>query len=95
MTPRNEMVWLDLEDSDEENRKKIIESKRSIFPVATGELDDFIGVIQAKDILSAIFSGENLDMESNIKDPLVIPDNLHQWIYYNNLKKIMNSYIWH
>ena len=40
MTPRSEMIWLDLEDSDEENQAKIIESKRSIFPVASGELDD-------------------------------------------------------
>lgn len=32
MTPRSEMIWLDLEDSDEENQAKIIESKRSIFP---------------------------------------------------------------
>lgn len=76
MTPRNEMVWLDLEDSDEENKRKIIDSKRSIFPVAKGELDDFIGVVQAKDILSAIFQGKKLNMEKNIKEPLVVPENL-------------------
>jgi len=76
MTPRSEIIWIDLEDDEIENKNKIIESKRSIFPVAEGELDDFMGVVQAKDILSAIFTGENLDIRDNIKDPLVVPENL-------------------
>lgn len=76
MTPRNEIVWLDLEDSDEENKAKIIESKRSIFPVATEELDNFIGVVQAKDILSSLFNDEKLELKKVIKTPLVVPDNL-------------------
>lgn len=76
MTPRNEIVWIDLEDTPEENQNKIIESKRSIFPVASGELDDFIGVVQAKDILSVLFKEKDLEIEDIIKDPLVVPENL-------------------
>ena len=76
MTPRNEIVWLDLEDSDKENKAKIIESKRSIFPVASGELDDFIGVVQAKDLLGSLFNGRKLDLKKELKNPLVVPDNL-------------------
>lgn len=77
MTPRNEIVWLDLNDSDEENQNKIIESKRSIFPVARGELDDFIGVVQTKDILGRMFDGyQSSDLAGILKNPLVIPDNL-------------------
>ena len=45
MTPRNEIIWIDLKDARELNKVKIIESKRSIFPVAYEELDDFIGVV--------------------------------------------------
>ncbi|MCQ2737204.1 MAG: hemolysin family protein [archaeon] len=80
MTPRNEMVWLDLEDDEEINMQKIIESERSIFPVSEGELDDFIGVVQAKDLLSNIYSKKQLDLNknirNNIKKPLVVPENL-------------------
>ena len=65
-----------MEDTPEENQNKIIESKRSIFPVASGELDDFIGVVQAKDILSVLFKEEDLEIEDIIKDPLVVPENL-------------------
>ena len=63
MTPRNEIIWIDLEDDRDINKVKIIESKRSIFPIAKGELDDFIGVVQAKDILSVMFSDEEFDKE--------------------------------
>ena len=76
MTPRSEIIWLDLEDGLEENKERIIESKRSIFPVAEGELDDFIGVIQTKDILSEIFAGKHIDIKDSVKSPLVVPENM-------------------
>lgn len=68
MTPRNEIIWVDLEDDKRANEIKIMESKRSIFPIARGELDDFIGVVQAKDILALLFSEEKFDINSIIKN---------------------------
>jgi putative hemolysin len=76
MTPRNEIIWIDLEDSKEINKVKIIESKRSIFPIASGELDDFMGVVQAKDILSLMFSDSDFDINKIIKEPLIVSENL-------------------
>ena len=76
MTPRSEIIWIDLEDDMEENKERIISSKRSIFPVAEGELDDFIGVVQAKDLLSEIFSGKEINIKETIKSPLVVPENM-------------------
>jgi len=76
MTPRSEIVWIDLEDGIEETYEKIIESRRSIFPLAKDELDNFIGVVQTKDILSSIFKGEDLDFEKIVREPLIVPVNL-------------------
>lgn len=80
MTPRNEMVWLNLEDEEEVNKSKIIDSERSIFPVSEGELDDFIGVVQTKDLLSKIYCDDHLDLKKNIieniKKPLIVPENM-------------------
>lgn len=76
MTPRNEIIWIDLEDDHDVNKVKITESKRSIFPIAKGELDDFIGVVQAKDILSVMFSEEEFDVEKIVKEPLVVSEHL-------------------
>jgi putative hemolysin len=76
MTPRNEIIWIDLEDDREVNKVKIIESKRSIFPISSGELDDFIGVVQAKDILSAMFTEDEFDVHKIVKEPLVVSEHL-------------------
>ena len=76
MTPRNEIIWIDLEDDRDVNKIKIIESKRSIFPIASGELDDFIGVVQAKDILSAMFTEDEFDVHKIVKEPLVVSEHL-------------------
>ena len=76
MTPRNEIIWIDLEDDRDVNKVKIIESKRSIFPIASGELDDFIGVVQAKDILSAMFTEDEFDVNKIVKEPLVVSEHL-------------------
>ena len=76
MTPRNEIIWIDLDDDKSINKVKIIESKRSIFPIARGELDDFIGVVQAKDILSAMFGNEEFDINKIVKEPLVVSEHL-------------------
>ena len=76
MTPRNEIIWIDLDDERDINKVKIIESKRSIFPIARGELDDFIGVVQAKDILSVMFSEDEFDVKKIVKEPLVVSEHL-------------------
>ena len=76
MTPRNEIIWINLEDERDINKVKIIESKRSIFPIASGELDDFIGVVQAKDILSAMFNDDKFDIEKIVKEPIVVSEHL-------------------
>ncbi len=87
MTPRNEIIWIDLEDDKEVNKVKIIESKRSIFPIASGELDDFIGVVQAKDILSALFGKEEFDIHKIVKEPLVVSEHLETLELLRELKE--------
>jgi CBS domain containing-hemolysin-like protein len=58
MTPRNLVVYLDVEDDPETNLKKAISHQHTRYPVVEGHLDNTIGVIHVKDLLKA--SGENL-----------------------------------
>ncbi|MBP2657906.1 MAG: corC 1 [Firmicutes bacterium] len=75
MTPKTHVDWIDLEDEDEEIWRKITESDHSILPVGKGSLDDIVGVIYAKDILS-IRDQSPLPIKENIEDPLFIPRSL-------------------
>ena len=51
MTPRNEVVYLDLEDDFETNAKKAIASKHTRFPLCRENLDNTVGLIHVKDLV--------------------------------------------
>lgn len=73
MTPRNEIVWLDANNTAEEIRRKMSGSPFSRFPVGKDSLDHPIGVVKAKEVLLAnIKSGRNL--EALARPPIYIPE---------------------
>ena len=51
MTPRGEVVFLDIEESFEENVKKALESRHTRFPLCRGHLDNTIGLVHIKEIV--------------------------------------------
>lgn len=53
MTPRNEVVWIDLDEEPESRRRLLRECGRSQLPVARGSLDAVRGVLRVKDWLRA------------------------------------------
>ena len=52
MTPRGEIVYLDVEDDFETNVKKAMGSRHTRFPLCRENLDNTIGLIHIKDLLS-------------------------------------------
>jgi putative hemolysin len=76
MTPRTEIVWIDLDDPPDENRRKMGDSGRSRFPVCQGGLDNVLGVVFAKDLLARGLAGEPLDLKSSVRDPLFVPESV-------------------
>lgn len=75
MTPRPEIVWLDLDDSPEANRTKMINSAHSRLLVCQGELDNVLGVVQVTDLLSRALSGDSLDLTTILRRPLFVPES--------------------
>jgi len=51
MTPRGEIVYLDLEDDFETNVNKAIESRHTRFPLCRENLDNTVGLIHMKELL--------------------------------------------
>ena len=73
MTPRNEIVWLDVNDSVAEIRRKVKESPFSRFPVAEDSLDSILGVVKAKDLLLADLK-KGSDLRQIVRPPIHIPE---------------------
>ena len=73
MTPRTEIIWLDLNDSAEQIYKIIIDNPSSRFPVADGTIDEIKGIIDEGDVLRHVLSGKAFELNALIKEPLIVP----------------------
>jgi len=77
MTPRKRIVWLDVNESAERNRRRILKSMRSRFPVCQGRLSNVLGVVHVKDLLTRCLSGRTLDIRSGLQQPLFVLEGTH------------------
>ncbi|PLZ86512.1 hemolysin family protein [Fischerella thermalis] len=75
MTPRPDIVWLDLDDSPTENRQKIIENGYSRYPVCQGGLDNVLGIIAVTDLLARSLCGEQLDLTVALRKAEFVPES--------------------
>jgi putative hemolysin len=76
MTPRTQIEWLDLDDPEEDNRRKIRDSAYSRFPVVQGGSQQVIGIVQAKDLLAACLAGRNFDIRAAARPPVYLPNTV-------------------
>ncbi len=76
MTPRNRIDWLDADASVEEIRAHLAATPHTRLPVAAGSVDDILGVLQARDVVTALIEGAPLDLRALARPAPVIPDLL-------------------
>jgi putative hemolysin len=76
MTPRTQVEWLDLTDSEDENRRKIRDSAYSRFLVVEGGPQHVVGIVQVKDLYTAALSGRPFDLRAALGPPLFLPNTV-------------------
>ena len=76
MTPRQKIVWLDLDGSPDEIQHKIGGSTHSRFVVVHGSLDNVLGVVHTKDLLARSLTGQPLDLKGSLQQPLFVPSTM-------------------
>ena len=76
MTPRTDVDWLDVDLDDEGIRAALLKTPHTRLPVAEGSVDSVIGVVQARDIVSALFRGEPLNLRILMREAPVLPDQV-------------------
>jgi len=85
MTPRGEVVYLDLEDDFETNAKKAIASKHTRFPLCRENLDNAVGQIHIKDLVP-IMNDPNPDLMKIKRELLPVPEMML-------LEKLLNLFL--
>ncbi len=76
MTPRTEMVWLDPEQDRVELLKEIRESGHARFPVAKGDADEIVGIVQAKELFLHLAQTGKIDLTAVMHTPLFVPETM-------------------
>ena len=76
MTPRMDIAWLDVDGDRSAIRDTITRSGHSRYPVCQGRLDNVLGIVESQQLLSALLTGEPLDLRSLVRLPLFVPETL-------------------
>lgn len=77
MTPKPQIVWINLAEAPEESRRRMIESGHSHFPVYQGTRDDVLGMISVKNLWKHNSISEPVaDLRPLLTTPLFVPETM-------------------
>jgi CBS domain containing-hemolysin-like protein len=85
MTPRGDVIYLDLQDSFDANVQVAIESGHTRFPLVQGHLDNTVGLIHIKDLMR--------EMKSERHDLLAIKRELMPVPEFMPLEKLLRQFL--
>lgn len=73
MTPRARMIWLSLDDPDEENWRRIAGSGHSHFPVYQDTRENVVGMISVKSLWANLSLAGRVELRALVTPPLYVP----------------------
>lgn len=73
MTPRTQMVALESDLTVEEAADEVARARRSRYPVYTGTIDEIVGIVHAKDILTTLRAHPGERLAAITRQPLFVP----------------------
>ncbi|MEN6513390.1 hemolysin family protein [Methanoculleus sp.] len=76
MTPRPDVVAVDVEDPLEENWRKMVESRHVYFPVYREHLDNLLGIVSVRNLWARMISGEPPDLATAIEPAHFVPESV-------------------
>jgi len=76
MTPRPKIVFLNLDDPEEVNWRKIVTSGHSYFPVYQGHRDQIVGMVAVKALWAHSAIGLPTTLKNLLLPPLLVPEKM-------------------
>jgi putative hemolysin len=87
MTPRPKIVFLNVEDPEEANWRKIVTSGHSYFPVYEGNRDQILGLVAVKALWAHSAIGLPTTLRNLLVRPLFVPDTMNAMQLLEQFKK--------
>lgn len=86
MTARTNMEAISIESDQEELYEMLKETNHSRIPVYGKNIDNILGILHMKDIVSAIADGKELNLEEIIRPAHYVYDNMHIFDLFTNMR---------
>ena len=74
MTPRVEVIWLDVEASLETIRRTLAAAGHSQYPVCRRDLDCIVGVAHLRSLIDSLLAGGVIDLAAIAVPPIIVPE---------------------
>ncbi|MBK1865143.1 TerC family protein [Taklimakanibacter albus] len=87
MTPRTDIDWLNLDDGHDALKARILDLGRSRFLLARGNLDEFVGIALARDLLRDLIAEGRINLEKSLRQPLVVHEGISVLRLMEQLRK--------
>ena len=86
MTARTNMEAISIESTPEELNDMLKETNHSRIPVYGKNIDNIVGILHMKDIVSTIADGNDLILEELIRSAFYVYDNMHIFDLFTNMR---------
>jgi putative hemolysin len=72
MTHRSDIIWFDVNDTEETIKEKIIDEPHSVYPICDDTIDNIKGIVSIKDLY---VTPDNIKFRDTMKPALFVPEN--------------------
>ncbi len=86
MTARTNMQAVQVDASIDEIKDVLINTNHSRIPVYGKNIDNIVGILHMKDIVSAIAEGKDLDLETLMRPAYYVYDNMHIFDLFTSMR---------
>ncbi len=91
-THRTDVTILFLDETVEEWKEKIIESRHTFLPVCEDTVDNIVGVLNAKDFFAAGSADMATLLKTTVKKAYLVPESVRADVLFRNLKAKRESF---
>ena len=76
LTPRSDVVFLDVRDTLDVNRQKLRQDLHNVLPLCDGGLDHVLGFVRSTAVFEKLLEGGTIDLRTLAEKPLFVPDRM-------------------
>jgi putative hemolysin len=76
LTPRSDVVFVDIRDSMDVNREKLRQDPHAVLPLCDGGLDRVLGFVRSTKLLDQVLGGGTMDLHALVEPALFVPETM-------------------